>query len=47
MNIRLAHIEDAGAMVEFNTAMAFETEGKRLGQDILKTAVEAVFADEN
>lgn len=47
MNIRLAQIEDAEAMVEFNQAMALETENKHLDQDILRNAVRAVFADEN
>ena len=30
MNIRLTTVEDADTFVEFNQAMAFETEGKRL-----------------
>lgn len=47
MNIRLAHIEDADAMVGFNQAMALETEGKRLDPDTLQRGVKAVFADEN
>ncbi|MGC2239011.1 MAG: GNAT family N-acetyltransferase [Pyrinomonadaceae bacterium] len=46
MNIRLAQREDAPALVEFNQAMALETEGKRLDSDILQSGVEAVFGDE-
>jgi ribosomal protein S18 acetylase RimI-like enzyme len=46
MNIRLAQKTDAAALVEFNQAMALETEGKRLDSKILKSGVEAVFADE-
>jgi len=33
-------------MVEFNQAMALETEGKHLDGDTLRKGVEAVFADE-
>ncbi len=46
MNIRIATIEDAPDLVEFNQAMALETEGKRLETGILKSGVEAVFKDE-
>lgn len=46
MNIRLAQKKDAPALVEFNQAMALETEGKRLDSMILKSGVEAVFDDE-
>ena len=46
MNIRLAHEEDAPALVEFNQAMALETEGKRLDAKILQSGVKAVFDDE-
>jgi ribosomal protein S18 acetylase RimI-like enzyme len=45
MNIRLAQKNDAPALVEFNQAMALETEGKRLDSEILKSGVEAVFED--
>jgi ribosomal protein S18 acetylase RimI-like enzyme len=41
--IRLADKKDAAAMVEFNQAMAQETEGKLLDRDILTGGVEAVF----
>jgi GNAT superfamily N-acetyltransferase len=47
MNIRLAHRDDVEALVEFNHAMAVETEGKRLDRDILGPGVEAVFDDHN
>lgn len=47
MNIRLAHREDTDALVEFNHAMAVETEGKRLDRDRLRPGVEAVFEDED
>ena len=46
MNIRLAQREDAPALVEFNQAMALETEGKRLASETLKNGVEAVFEDQ-
>ncbi len=46
MNIRIALPEDADALVEFNQAMAFETEGKHLDGDVLRHGVEAVFTDE-
>jgi ribosomal protein S18 acetylase RimI-like enzyme len=46
MNIRIAQKEDAPALVEFNQAMALETEGKRLDSQVLKSGVEAVFHDE-
>ncbi|MCA1622254.1 MAG: GNAT family N-acetyltransferase [Acidobacteria bacterium] len=46
MNIRLAQKEDAPALVEFNQAMALETEGKRLEAQILQAGVRAVFDDE-
>jgi len=45
MNIRLAQISDVDALVEFNQAMALETEGKQLDPPILRGGVEAVFAD--
>ena len=46
MNIRIAVPEDADDLVEFNQAMAHETEGKRLDGDILRQGVETVFSDE-
>lgn len=47
MNIRLAHRDDVDALIEFNHAMAVETEGKRLDRDVLRPGVEAVFSDHN
>lgn len=46
MKIRLAKKEDGKAMVEFNQAMALETEGKTLDSQILTSGVEAVFGDD-
>jgi ribosomal protein S18 acetylase RimI-like enzyme len=46
MNIRIAVPDDADALVEFNQAMALETEGKQLNGNILRAGVEAVFSDE-
>ncbi|CAN5690399.1 GNAT family N-acetyltransferase [soil metagenome] len=46
MNIRLAQQKDSSDLVEFNQAMALETEGKRLDGDVLRKGVEAVFDDE-
>ena len=45
MEIRIATKEDAAAMVEFNQAMAMETEGKHLSEDVLSKGVSAVFDD--
>ncbi len=45
MNIRIAHRDDTDALIEFNHAMAFETEGKMLDRDVLRPGVEAVFSD--
>ena len=46
MNIRIAEKSDASALVEFNQAMALETEGKNLDAQILQSGVESVFHDE-
>ena len=46
MNIRIATSSDADSLVEFNKAMALETEGKELDADVLRSGVEAVFDDE-
>lgn len=43
MEIRLATGADLDALVEFNQAMALETEGKHLDPNILKSGVAAVF----
>ena len=45
MNIRPAQKEDVVSLVEFNQAMALETEGKRLDEQVLRGGVEAVFRD--
>lgn len=47
MNIRLGHRDDVDALVEFNHAMAIETEGKLLDREILRPGVEKVFSDHN
>ena len=47
MNIRLAEKGEVTALVEFNQAMALETEGKQLDPDTLKSGVSAVFDDPN
>jgi len=46
MNIRIATAADAPELVEFNQAMALETEGKQLVRNALKRGVAAVFEDE-
>ena len=46
METRLAVPSDVDALVEFNQAMALETEGKRLDTEILRAGVSAVFGDE-
>ena len=45
MEIRIARKEDAVALVEFNQAMALETEHKTLDPDVLTAGVSAVFSD--
>ena len=47
MKIRLATREDAHHFVEFNSAMALETEGKTLDQGTVETAVFAIVDDPN
>ena len=46
MNIRVATSADADSLVEFNKAMALETEDKELDTTVLTSGVEAVFGDE-
>ena len=46
MNIRIATVADAPDLIEFNQAMALETEGKRLDPEVLSRGVAAVFQDE-
>jgi len=43
MEIREATIDDADALIEFNQAMALETEGKRLDPEKISSGVRAVF----
>lgn len=45
MDIRMAESRDTVPLVEFNQAMALETEGKRLDPEILSAGVSAVFSD--
>ena len=45
MEIRIATREDIPALVEFNQAMALETEHKHLVADVLTAGVSAVFED--
>ncbi len=47
MDIRFAKKEDAAALIEFNQAMALETEGKTLDAAILQVGVAAVFQTED
>jgi ribosomal protein S18 acetylase RimI-like enzyme len=46
MKIRLAESNDVRALVEFNQAMALETEGKTLDAETLQSGVRQVFDDE-
>lgn len=45
LKIRLADGDEIDALVEFNQAMALETEGKVLDENILRQGVAAVVAD--
>lgn len=45
MEIRLATADDIPSLVEFNQAMAMETEGKALDTETLTAGVSAVLAD--
>jgi GNAT superfamily N-acetyltransferase len=45
MEIRIATASDIGSLVEFNQAMALETEGKNLDPQTLANGVSAVFED--
>jgi GNAT superfamily N-acetyltransferase len=47
MNIRLAEKAEAAAMIDFNQAMALETEGKNLDAQILQSGVESVVHDDS
>ena len=46
MKIRLAENQDIRSLVEFNQAMALETEGKTLDSQILQSGVAQVFDDD-
>ncbi|HLM60782.1 MAG TPA: GNAT family N-acetyltransferase [Pyrinomonadaceae bacterium] len=46
MIIRTAKAKDAASLIEFNQAMALETEGKQLDSHVLESGVKAVFQDE-
>ena len=46
MEIRIASKDDVAALVEFNQAMALETEHKSLDQAVLTAGVSAVFGDQ-
>jgi GNAT superfamily N-acetyltransferase len=45
MNIRLANVDDTDDLVEFNQAMALETEGKHLEPAVLRLGVANVFTE--
>ncbi len=45
MSIRVAKRSEIDALVEFNQAMALETEGKRLSSALLRRGVSAIFDD--
>ena len=47
MNIRIAGPDDIGHLVDFNQAMARETEGKELDRERLTNGVSAVLTDAN
>jgi GNAT superfamily N-acetyltransferase len=47
MEIRIAKAADAASLVQFNQAMAIETEGKRLDDAVLTRGVNKVFLDAN
>ncbi len=46
ISIRRAQLPDAESLVNFNQAMAFETEGKMLDTETITNGVRGVFADE-
>ncbi|MFB1034153.1 MAG: GNAT family N-acetyltransferase [Sinobacterium sp.] len=47
INIRVAQNSDVKSLVEFNQLMAWETEQKKLDEDILTKGVSALIVDEN
>lgn len=46
MQVRKARAEDAASLVQFNQAMALETEGKHLDEETLTAGVEAVLSND-
>ena len=44
--VRFANTEDAKNLIEFNQAMALETEGRKLVAEKITSGVNAVFADD-
>ncbi|MDQ2747906.1 MAG: GNAT family N-acetyltransferase [Acidobacteriota bacterium] len=46
MEIRIANSADAASLIDFNQAMALETEGKSLNSETLRKGVGAIFDDE-
>lgn len=44
LNIRRATVDDVDTLVKFNQAMALETEGKELADNVLRPGVEGLFA---
>ncbi|TAL69175.1 MAG: GNAT family N-acetyltransferase [Bacteroidetes bacterium] len=47
INIRLAELKDRDTLVNFNLALAKETEGQKLSKDVLEKGVEAVLKNSN
>lgn len=47
VRVRLASIDDAATIVDFNARMASETEGRALPLEVLKNGVVAALADPN
>jgi hypothetical protein len=45
MRIRLATPADAGVLIEFNAAMALETEGKELLPDVIGAGVRSLLGN--
>ncbi|HUF05574.1 MAG TPA: GNAT family N-acetyltransferase [Aridibacter sp.] len=45
INVRIAEKKDVDSLVAFNQAMALETEGKKLLDEVIRGGVRAVFGD--
>jgi GNAT superfamily N-acetyltransferase len=45
ISVRRARIADLGALVDFNTGIALETEGRRLDPDVLRVGIARVLGD--